>query len=182
MTATQPRNEEGPAGCGVGGTRRPVDSGRTWSPPPGRSPHHGLSCPVRRHVDPHRARCRHGVVGQCGVHIAETESAWSLFQRQLMWVAIGAIVMLGTMRVDYHRWRILAAPSIVGCGVLLVVVLIPGVGLSANGATRWLGVGPFTMQPSELLKFAIVLFAADLLGRPGRPLSTRRSRCGRSCL
>lgn len=102
--------------------------------------------------------------------IAETESAWSLFQRQLMWVAIGAIVMLGTMRVDYHRWRILAAPSIVGCGVLLVVVLIPGVGLSANGATRWLGVGPFTMQPSELVKFAIVLFAADLLGRPGRPI------------
>ncbi len=58
----------------------------------------------------------------------------------------------------------------VGCGVLLVVVLLPGVGLSANGATRWLGVGPFTMQPSELLKFAIVLFAADLLGRPGRPI------------
>ena len=114
--------------------------------------------------------------------IAETESAWSLFQRQLMWVAIGAIVMLGTMRVDYHRWRILAAPSIVECGVLLVVVLIPGVGLSANGATRWLGVGPFTMQPSELLKFAIVLFAADLwVGRVGRS-STRRSRCGRSCL
>ena len=45
---------------------------------------------------------------------------------------------------------------------VLVVVLIPGVGLSANGVTRWLGVGPFTMQPSELVKFAIVLFAADL--------------------
>lgn len=102
--------------------------------------------------------------------IAETDSAWSLFQRQLMWVGIGAIVMFATMRVDYHRWRALAVPMLLGCGVLLVVVVVPGVGLSANGATRWLGVGPFTMQPSEFLKFALVLFVADLLSRPGRPI------------
>ncbi|MEO0494364.1 MAG: putative peptidoglycan glycosyltransferase FtsW, partial [Actinomycetota bacterium] len=86
------------------------------------------------------------------------------------WVGVGAVVMFITLRVDYHRWRILAVPSLIGSGVLLVAVLLPGVGLSANGATRWLGVGPLTMQPSELLKFAVVLFVADLLGRPGRPI------------
>ena len=46
----------------------------------------------------------------------------------------------------------------------------PGVGLSANGAERWLGFGPLTMQPSEFVKVALVFYIADLLARPGRPI------------
>ena len=81
--------------------------------------------------------------------ISETSSAWSLFRRQLMWVGLGMIAMFITMRVDYHRWRILAVPAMVGSSLLLVMVVVPGVGLTANGATRWLGFGGVTMQPSE---------------------------------
>ena len=175
MTATQPRSKK----VQQGAARRRHPTAR--STPDGRGPRRPVGRRTTVFLTLFGATSFLTALGAVMVlsasaasSIAETESAWSLFQRQLMWVAIGAIVMFGTMRVDYHRWRILAAPSIIGCGVLLVVVLIPGVGLSANGATRWLGVGPFTMQPSELLKFAIVLFAADLLGRPGRPIENTK--------
>ena len=102
--------------------------------------------------------------------ISETASAWSLFRRQLMWVGLGAVAMFVTLRIDYHRWRILAVPALAGSIVLLVMVVVPGVGLSANGATRWLGFGGVTMQPSEFVKLGLVLFVADLLSRPGRPM------------
>ncbi|MEM9201192.1 MAG: putative lipid II flippase FtsW [Actinomycetota bacterium] len=102
--------------------------------------------------------------------ISETSSAWSLFQRQLMWIGLGLIAMFITMRVDYRRWRIFAVPSLIGVMVLLVLVVLPGVGLTRNGATRWLGVGGMTVQPSEFVKLALVLFVADLLARPGRPI------------
>ncbi|NIR41847.1 MAG: FtsW/RodA/SpoVE family cell cycle protein, partial [Actinobacteria bacterium] len=96
------------------------------------------------------------------VSINESDSAWSLFRRQLVWTAIGAGVLMVTMRIDYHRWRILAAPAAVGSAVLLVVVLLPGFGVTVNDATRWIRVGPFSFQPSEVAKLAMVLFVADL--------------------
>lgn len=102
--------------------------------------------------------------------IAETDSAWSLFQRQLMWVALGMVTMFVAYRIDYRRWRPLAVPALIGTIFLLVLVKLPGVGLSANGAERWLGFGPLTMQPSEFVKIALVFFVADLLARPSRPM------------
>jgi len=50
-------------------------------------------------------------------------------------------------------------------------VMLPGVGVTVNGATRWLGAGPIQFQPSELLKVSLVLYAAQLLA--ARPQSTR---------
>ena len=102
--------------------------------------------------------------------ISETSSAWSLFRRQLMWVGLGTVAMFVTMRIDYRRWRVLAVPSLVGSTMLLVLVVIPGFGVTANGATRWLGFGGVTLQPSEFVKLAMVLFVAELLSRPGRPI------------
>src|SRR2546423_15005729 len=53
--------------------------------------------------------------------------------------------------------------------VLCVAVMVPGIGVSVNGATRWLAAGPIQFQPSELLKVALVLYAAGLLAaRPSR--------------
>jgi cell division protein FtsW len=54
---------------------------------------------------------------------------------------------------------------------LTVAVMLPGVGVTVNGATRWLGAGPIQFQPSELLKVSLVLYAAQLLA--ARPQSTR---------
>ena len=53
--------------------------------------------------------------------------------------------------------------------------MVPGVGITANGATRWLGVGPITIQPSELAKLALALFAADLIARRGHLVQDNRA-------
>jgi len=104
------------------------------------------------------------------VSINTSDSAWSLFRRQLIWTGLGALVLFVVMRIDYRRLRVLATPAVVGSVVLLVVVLLPGFGVNVNGATRWIRLGPFSFQPSELAKLAMVLFVADLLSRPTRDI------------
>ncbi len=106
--------------------------------------------------------------------LSDTDSAWSLFRRHLLWTAAGTVALLITLRVDYHRWRVLAVPGMVVSLLLLALVVLPKVGISTNGAQRWLWMGPFTFQPSESAKLALVLFIADLLGRPSRPISKTR--------
>jgi cell division protein FtsW len=95
----------------------------------------------------------------------EFGSTWSYFLRQVIWtfLSIGACVVMA--RIDYRRWRPLVPMLLVVSFALLFVVLIPGIGLQVNGARSWLGRGMFRMQPSELVKLALLLFSADLLAR-----------------
>jgi cell division protein FtsW len=91
--------------------------------------------------------------------------AWLFFQRQLVWVLVGGLVLGVLAYVDYRRLQRLGGPLLVLSAVLLAAVLVPGVGIEVSGSTRWLGVGPLRFQPSELAKLAALLFAADLLSR-----------------
>jgi cell division protein FtsW len=97
-----------------------------------------------------------------------TGSSWYTFERHIMWLSIGLVAMFVTLRVDYRRWRQFTTPLLMGSIALLIVVLLPGVGLTRNGSTRWLGYGSLTIQPAEFAKLAMVLFVADLLARPHR--------------
>ncbi|MGK2950454.1 MAG: putative lipid II flippase FtsW, partial [Acidimicrobiales bacterium] len=92
-------------------------------------------------------------------------SSWYVASRHLVWLFVGAAACVAVLRVDYHRWRRWARPALVVSGVLLALVLVPGVGMEVNGATRWLGYGPVSLQPSELAKLTVLLFSADLLAR-----------------
>jgi cell division protein FtsW len=92
-------------------------------------------------------------------------SAWLFFERQLLWVGVGVIFLIATMRVDYRVWRRLVVPLLGVTVTLLVLVLVPGLGISVGGSARWLGVGFIRVQPSELAKLAVVVFAADVLTR-----------------
>ena len=84
--------------------------------------------------------------------------------KQAAWVLIGLSLVPIVMRIDYRCYR---QPMIVvlGLGVALVslvaVLLMPPI----NGASRWLGVGPLGVQPSELAKIAVIIFVAALLER-----------------
>jgi cell division protein FtsW len=83
---------------------------------------------------------------------------------QSLWAGLGLLGMLAAMRIDYHRYRALTIPLLVVVVVLLVVVLIPGVGVRAGGAARWLRAGPVGLQPAELAKLALILYLAAWLG------------------
>jgi cell division protein FtsW len=92
-------------------------------------------------------------------------SAWVSFQRQALYAAVGVFGMVMALRADYHRWQRVAGPLLVASFVLLAAVLVPGVGVGANGATRWLGFGPVHVQPAEVAKLALVVWTAALLAR-----------------
>ncbi|MGH9247502.1 MAG: putative lipid II flippase FtsW [Acidimicrobiales bacterium] len=99
------------------------------------------------------------------IALRETGSSWFYFKRELAWVAVGSVAMVAAMRIDYHRWRRLSVPLLVGAIVLLLLVLVPSAGVTVNGSSRWLDLGALTVQPSEFAKLAVILFAADLLAR-----------------
>ncbi|HKE75847.1 MAG TPA: putative lipid II flippase FtsW [Acidimicrobiales bacterium] len=93
-------------------------------------------------------------------------SSWYFVVRQAAWAAGGAVALIAVARIDYHAWRRLAGPFLLVSLGLLALVLVPGVGAGpVNGANRWLGVGPLTVQPAELVKLAMLVWVADLLAR-----------------
>jgi cell division protein FtsW len=101
------------------------------------------------------------------------DSAYYL-KRTVLFGAGGLLVMrvlsLRGMRLLRPLTPLLVAASFFG----LLAVLIPGVGLSANGARRWIGAGLFQVQPSEFAKLALILYGAHLLA--ARPRMTRSIR------
>jgi cell division protein FtsW len=92
-------------------------------------------------------------------------TSWFFFAKQLQWALIAIAALLLMSRVDYHRLRRFAVPAMFVSLGLLAAVQVPGVGVGAGGATRWLGAGPVRFQPSEVAKFALVLYLADLMTR-----------------
>jgi len=90
---------------------------------------------------------------------------WWFFERQMMWTALGVVAFFLASRFDHRRWRRLAPLLLAVAFLLLTVVLIPGVGIYVDGARRWLGSGQFRLQPSEIAKFALLVFCADVLAR-----------------
>jgi len=92
-------------------------------------------------------------------------SPWAIFIRQVLWMGLGTGALLILSRVDYRKWRTIRGPLVVVTMGLLVLVLVPHFGVSAGGSSRWIGFGLFQLQPSELMKLALAVFAADLLTR-----------------
>lgn len=99
---------------------------------------------------------------------------WSLFEKQAMWAVIGAIGCVVGIRVDLGRLRKWSVPLLIGSGLMLVAVLVPGVGTTVGGSSRWIGFGPLRVQPSEFSKIAFALFIADLVTRRERGRDTLR--------
>ena len=85
--------------------------------------------------------------------------------RQSMFVCIGLFMGLLAFRVRVEQWQ-KAAPIFFAAALLLtVMVFIPGIGKSVNGSRRWIGMGGINLQPSELLKLMMVVYAADFTVR-----------------
>ncbi|HAN54855.1 MAG TPA: putative lipid II flippase FtsW [Betaproteobacteria bacterium] len=81
--------------------------------------------------------------------------------RQALFVIVGLFVGWLTFKVPMRQWQHWAPWLFVGGLALLALVLIPGIGRNVNGSQRWLPLGILNLQPSELMKLAAVLYAAD---------------------
>lgn len=93
--------------------------------------------------------------------------------RQLIWSVIGIGGMIFFMNFDYRRYRKMATWLLFGSVIGLILVLIPGVGIVVNGSRRWLGYGQFRFQPSDIAKFALIIFMAHYLSARAEKLRTK---------
>src|SRR5207248_2773970 len=83
----------------------------------------------------------------------------------LVYGAIGLVLMRVLARDGLARVQGMIAPLLAASFVLVLAVHVPHLGVSVNGARRWLGTGPLQFEPSELMKLALLLYAATLLAR-----------------
>ncbi|MCL2755959.1 MAG: putative lipid II flippase FtsW [Firmicutes bacterium] len=84
------------------------------------------------------------------------------FTSQLIGFIIGILMLTLTYFLDYKVYRRFSWVIIGIATFLLLLVFVPGLGITRLGASRWIGIGGFTMQPSELAKFAFIIFAAKV--------------------
>ena len=96
------------------------------------------------------------------------------FKKQLIGFVLGTAAMAGVSFIPYERLKKIGIPALVVSLVLLALVFIPGVGRSNYGATRWIGIGSITIQPSELAKLGFVLFAAGYFAKDPARMRTLR--------
>src|SRR5271170_5713623 len=90
-------------------------------------------------------------------------SPYSDFKKQLLGAAVGLPLMWAAARSKPRLFRAFAYPLLAVAVVGLGLTLIHGVGVSQNGATRWIDIGGQQLQPSEFAKLALVVWGADLL-------------------
>ena len=99
-------------------------------------------------------------------------NSYAVVTRQLMWVAIGIPCAFLASRLPLGVVRRFAWPAMLFAIVLLALVRVPGLGVEVNGNKNWLGLGPFVIQPAEIAKLAIVLWAAHVYARKEKRLGS----------
>ena len=96
------------------------------------------------------------------------------FKKQLIGFVLGTVAMVGVSFVPYEKLKKIGIPALIVSLVLLALVFIPGLGRSNYGATRWIGIGPITIQPSELAKLGFVLYTAGYFAKDPARMRTLR--------
>jgi cell division protein FtsW len=88
--------------------------------------------------------------------------------RQALWALLGTVGLLVAMRFDYRQLRRYSLPlMLLTIAMLVLVLILPDSITQANGAARWINIGPLSIQPSEVAKFAAIIYFADWLSRRG---------------
>ncbi|MDG5787740.1 putative lipid II flippase FtsW [Evansella sp. AB-P1] len=87
------------------------------------------------------------------------------FDRQLQWLIISAVLFTVFMFFPYRHYRKLSPIIVIGCIILLVLIMVPGVGYDVNGAYRWIIIAGFQIQPSEFVKLGSIIYLAYVYSR-----------------
>ena len=91
--------------------------------------------------------------------------AFFFVKKQILGIVIGFCTMLGTCFFDYNKLKKFCFPICIVSFLTLALVFIPGIGVENYGARRWLNLGVITLQPSEISKFALILFCATYFSK-----------------
>lgn len=96
--------------------------------------------------------------------LAETgDDSYSYFRKQAIFAVVGIIAMLFISKIDYRFWKKFYKIAYWVSIILLLIVLIPGIGVSSGGASRWIKILGVQFQPSELAKIGLIIFYASYL-------------------
>lgn len=106
----------------------------------------------------------------------EKKDPYFFARKQAIIAAGGVVIMLAMSKVDYHILRYFAKALLIASVILLAIVLIPNPNVShlANNSRRWLEIGGFSFQPSEMVKLAIVIDFAASIARKKEKMKTFR--------
>lgn len=93
----------------------------------------------------------------------EFNDSYYFFKRQLTWAGLGLILFFTLSNVPFTLYRRYVGRILLGCVILLLLVFMPVIGVEANGASRWIQIGPLTIQPSELAKLGLLIYTASIM-------------------
>ncbi|MEJ2345085.1 MAG: putative lipid II flippase FtsW [Gammaproteobacteria bacterium] len=114
------------------------------------------------------------MVASASVTIADrqTGNPFYYLERQIVFIAIGIVISLPVLRLRLEYWRKAGPVLLLLAFAMLALVLVPGVGRQVNGSTRWLPMGVFYLQVSELAKLFLLIYLAGYLVRRGEEVRT----------
>lgn len=101
-------------------------------------------------------------------------SKWFFLQRQVLFVVTGGFFAFVASQFPMKAWEKMTPYILIGAMFLLLLVLIPHIGREANGARRWIPLGPINIQPSEMFKLATILYISSFVTRKEEVLHSFR--------
>ena len=105
------------------------------------------------------------------VTYAEGVSGLTVTEKQLMFAGLGLVAMVVISRASIASIRKAGPALLIAALIGLLLVFVPGIGVSVFGQRNWIGLGPFQFQPSELAKFALIIWGAGILARRRKVLN-----------
>ncbi len=99
------------------------------------------------------------MVASASIAISDHQPFYYLY-RQLVGLTLGILVGSIVIQFEIATWQKITGLLLIGVIFLLIIVLIPGIGHTVKGSARWVGVGPFRIQASEIAKFVVVVYIA----------------------
>ena len=114
------------------------------------------------------------MVGSASISIADRQMGEPLYYliRQVIYVGLGLGLAYVALRIPLHVWERSGPILLIGGVLLLLLVLVPGFGRNVNGSTRWLVIGPISLQVSEMVKLALIIYLGGYLLRHGEAVRT----------
>lgn len=97
-----------------------------------------------------------------GLSLADVNDPYFFVKRQFMWFCIASFFFLLIMHIPYRFYQKLSPYIIIMAVISLIMVLIPGLGATVNGAQRWIDFGPLRVQPSEFVKIGMIIYLAQV--------------------